>query len=113
MTLINNWIKNYQEIRPNTKIIIDDARFINIKSILKSANALINIDFLSLGLEITNGFTLSTLENLINNVFDEYKCAIIIFKYNFYRGNWKNTREKSKKLLNSEGYQLLFPDVTK
>lgn len=110
---INKWKEDYKKLRPNTEIVIDDTRFTNIDTILKKNNAPKNIDFLFLGLVEFNSFTLSTLENLIKTIFNNYKFRICIIRHDFYKGNKKNTRELSRELLSNKGYELLFPDVTK
>jgi len=74
-------------------------------------NAPKNIDYLQIDLEVSNRSTLTTLELLNNNVFNEYKFATVTFEHDIYDGDKFNTRLDSRKIFLNRGYILVFPDV--
>jgi hypothetical protein len=92
--------------------IIDDARNINYKKILDTYRFPECIDYLQIDLDVDNRSTLDTLELLDNTVFDKYTFATVTFEHDIYRGNYFDTREKSRKIFKNRGYILIFPDVS-
>lgn len=102
----------YEEMRPNSTHVINDATKIDYVQLLKDTNAPSNIDYLQIDLEVSNRSTLTTLEILDNTVFDNYKFAIITFEHDIYTGDYFNTRQASREILLRRGYVLVFPDVT-
>ena len=107
----NSWISYYNLERPNSIHIINDATKINYNELLKYNNAPKNIDYLQIDLEVSNRSTLTTLELLNNNVFNEYKFATVTFEHDIYDGDKFNTRLDSRKIFLNRGYILVFPDV--
>jgi hypothetical protein len=107
----NSWIPLYNLERPNSIYVINDATRINYYKLLKQNNAPKNIDYLQIDLEVCNRSTLTTLELLNNNVFDEYKFATVTFEHDIYDGDRFNTRLASREIFTNRGYILAFPDV--
>jgi len=107
----NSWISYYNLERPNSIYIINDATKINYNELLSYYNAPKNIDYLQIDLEVSNRSTLTTLELLNNNVFNEYKFATVTFEHDIYDGDKFNTRLDSRKIFLNRGYILVFPDV--
>lgn len=107
-----SYYKNkYEQHRPNSIYIIDDARNINYKKVLDDNKFPKNIDYLQIDLDVDNKSTLDTLILLDNTVFDTYKFSTITFEHDYYRGNFFNTREISREIFKKRGYLLVFPDV--
>lgn len=106
-----NWISHYNLERPNSIYVINDATQINYNQLLKQNNAPKNIDYLQIDLEVCNRSTLTTLELLNNNVFNEYKFATVTFEHDIYDGDRFNTRLESREIFLNRGYILVFPDV--
>ena len=107
-----SYYKNkYEQHRPNSIYIIDDARNINYKKVLDDNKFPKNIDYLQIDLDVDNKSTLDTLILLENTVFDTYKFSTITFEHDYYRGNFFNTREISREIFKKRGYLLVFPDV--
>ena len=106
-----SWIPLYKTHRPNSSYIINDATQINYNELLKQNNAPKNMDYLQVDLEVCNRSTLTTLELLNNNVFNEYKFATVTFEHDIYDGDRFNTRLASREIFSNRGYILVFPDV--
>jgi len=106
-----SWIPLYKLERPNSIYIINDATQINYNELLKENNAPKNIDYLQIDLEVSNRSTLTTLELLNSNVFNEYKFATVTFEHDIYDGDRFNTRLASREIFSNRGYILVFPDV--
>lgn len=107
----NSYKKLYEIYRPNSIHIFQDARKIEYNSILKENNFPKNIDYLQVDLEVDNSSTIDTLELLNTDIFDEYKFSVITFEHDIYRGDYFNTRERSREIFNKKGYIIVFPDV--
>ena len=92
--------------------VIGDARNIDYKGMLQYYKFPKNIDYLQIDLDVDNRSTLDTLELLDKTVFDEYTFATVTFEHDIYRGDFFNTREKSRNIFKNRGYILMFPDVS-
>jgi hypothetical protein len=101
----------YQEHRPNSIHVINDATKIDYRTLLESNNMPVNMDYLQIDLEVSNGSTLSTLEKLNNEVFDTYKFATVTFEHDIYASNFRNTRLVSRQIFESRGYVRVFDDI--
>jgi len=101
----------YKLHRANSKYLIQDATTIDFKTTLENLNFPVNIDYLQIDLEVDNESTIKTLENLNNQIMDKYKFATITFEHDIYRGDFFNTRQKSREIFTNHGYILVFPDV--
>ena len=58
----NKWLNDYKIHRPNSIHIINDASKIDYKNLFETNNVPLNIDYLQIDLEVTNGSTLNTLK---------------------------------------------------
>ena len=106
----NKYLYEWNELRPNSKHIINDALNINYKNLLKDSPK--NIDYLSLDLEVSNGSTIKTLEKFDIEIMNEYKFAVITFEHDLYNsGDYKETRIKSRNIFKKHGYIPVFKDI--
>jgi len=101
----------YKEHRPNSVHVIDDATKVDYKTIFQINNMPREMDYLQIDLDVDNRSTLTTLEILDNDIFDNYKFATITFEHDIYRGNHFDTREKSREIFKKRGYVCVFRDV--
>jgi len=92
--------------------VLNDATQVNYRQILESNNFPIDMDYLQIDLDVNNKSTLNTLLLLNNTVFDKYKFATITFEHDIYTGNYFDTRNISRNILQNRGYMLVFPDVS-
>jgi hypothetical protein len=106
-----SFLKEYQEHRPNSIPIINDARAIDYVDELRKANFPRNMDYLQIDLDVDNKSTLDVLLKLSNTVFHEYKFATVTFEHDIYRGDYFNTRTLSRAIFESHGYVRIFSDV--
>ena len=61
--------------------------FIDYKNLFETNNVPLNIDYLQIDLEVTDGSTLTTLKKLDREIMDNYKFAIITFEHDIYHTN--------------------------
>lgn len=108
-----SYIESYKEHRPNSIYLIQDATKINYKEEFEKANMPRNLDYLQIDLEIFDRSTLTVLEILENQLMKQYRFATITFEHDIYRdgGNGYNTRQKSREILERNGYVRIFSDV--
>lgn len=99
----------YVEKRPNSIHVIQDATTVDYMEKLSSFPK--DMDYLQIDLEVDNRSTLTTLELLDNTVFDTYRFATVTFEHDIYRGDYFNTRDRSREIFQNRGYILMFPDV--
>jgi hypothetical protein len=99
------------KIHRTSKYIIQDATTINYLELFQRYNFPKDMDYLQIDLEVDNRSTLSTLELLDKTLFREYKFATVTFEHDIYRGNYFDTRKKSRDIFEKNGYILVFPDV--
>jgi len=102
----------YKIHRPNSIYTINDARFVNYREILDNNHFPVNIDYLQIDLDVDNKSTLDTFLLLNKTVFDKYKFASITFEHDIYSGNYFDTQNISRQILNERGYVLVFPNVS-
>jgi hypothetical protein len=107
----SGFLPKYQQIRPKSIHLINDARNINYLEELRKSNYPKNMDFLQIDLEVENRSTIDVLEQFNSNVFGEYKFATVIFETDIYRGDWYNTRARSREIFEANGYVRVFSDV--
>jgi hypothetical protein len=107
----DSYRKLYELHRPNSIHIFQDARTIDYNKILKENNFPNKMDYLQIDLEVNNKSTIDTLELLNNTIFSEYKFSIVTFEHDIYKGDYFNTRERSREIFLENGYIIVFPDV--
>jgi len=103
--------KEYKIHRPQSIIILDDARKVDYRKILDENSFPKDLDYLQVDLEVNNRSTLDTLEKLDETIFGTYRFATVTFEHDIYTGDYFNTRQKSRELFDNQGYILVFPDV--
>ena len=108
----SKWKKEWDISRPNTNLYIKDAREVDYGKLLNDNNMPEKIDYLSFDIEAENSSTIMTLYQLEKTALDKYKFGIVTFEHDIYRGDFYNTRKKSRELFKKHGYILTFPDVT-
>ena len=105
------WLNDYKRVRPNSIHVINDATQIDYKNLFETNNVPLNIDYLQIDLEVTDGSTLTTLKKLDREIMDNYKFAIITFEHDIYHTNYLNTRLVSRQIFENRGYLRVFSDV--
>jgi hypothetical protein len=108
----DSFLPLYQEHRPNSLYIINDATKVDYKKFFEENNVPLTLDYLQIDLEADNGSTIKTLENLDDQIFDKYKFATVTFEHDIYHTNCNNTREKSREIFNKRGYFCVFQDIS-
>jgi hypothetical protein len=101
----------YQQLRPNSIHIINDATKIEYNTIFERNNVPFEIDYLQIDLDANNGSTIQTLEKLNDEVFDTHKFATVTFEHDIYHTNFGNTRLRSREIFKSRGYVCVFEDI--
>jgi hypothetical protein len=101
----------YVQKRPNSIHVINDATKIDYAALFAANNVPTQIDYLQVDLEVENSSTIVTLEKLNTEVFDRYTCAVITFEHDIWRGDYYNTRMRSRELLANRGYVRVFSDI--
>lgn len=101
----------YKQHRPNSIHILEDATKIDYKSVFENNNMPSVMDYLQVDLEVNNSSTITTLQILDNELFDNYKFATVTFEHDIYTGDYYNTRKKSREIFNKRGYKCVFPDI--
>lgn len=105
------FLPRYKIERPNSIPIINDARLIDYKSAFETNNMPTNMDYLQIDLDVDNQSTIQTLEKVNSDLLDTYKFAAITFEHDIYRGNYYDTRARSRSILENRGYLRVFSDV--
>ena len=105
------FLSEYKKHRPNSIHLMQDATTIDYKKVLDENKFPKSIDYLQIDLEVDNRSTLTTLEILEDTVFDDYTFAVITFEHDIYRGDFFNTRMRSREIFNKRGYIRVFEDV--
>lgn len=106
-----SFLQLYQQHRPNSAHVINNATQIDYKTLFESNSFPVNVDYLQIDLEANNGSTIRTLEKLDDEVLDKHKFATVTFEHDIYHTNYDNTREKSRAIFKKRGYVRVFEDV--
>ena len=104
----SNLAKKYRE---NRKAILleTDALSIDYTSLLQQHYPdQYNIDYLQLDIEPAH----NTYEVLLKIPFDKYKFAVITYEHDYYVDVTKSFRNKSRKYLQEQGYQMVVNDIS-
>jgi hypothetical protein len=101
----------YKQHRPNSIHIIGDATKIDYKSEFENNNMPAEMDYLQVDLDVNNRSTITTLQILDSDLFDNYKFATVTFEHDIYTGDHYNTRKKSREIFEKRGYKCVFPDI--
>ena len=107
-----HWLPQYKAERPNSIHVINDARKVDYKKLLDDNNFPKVMDYLQIDLEVENESTMDVLELLDRTIFDTYKFATITFEHDSYRGDFFNTKNRSRAIFEKRGYVRVFSDVS-
>ena len=94
--------EKWDSLRPNTKLIINDALSIDYLSLFQEYKIPNIIDYLSIDLEPPQ----LTLECLFKIPFDHYRFNVITFETDAYRGGGEQRKSISREYLQNLGYVL-------
>jgi hypothetical protein len=101
----------YETKRPLSMYQISDARTVPYRAILDNNDFPTDIDYLQVDLDVDNRSTLDVIELLDKTILNKYRFACMTIEHDAYRGNYFNTRQSSRQILQARGYILAFPDV--
>jgi hypothetical protein len=107
----SKYLPSYKQHRPNSIHVIQDATTIDYKNLFEANDVPVQMDYLQIDLEVDNGSTIQTLETLNNEVLDTYTFATVTFEHDIYRGDFYNTRMRSRQILEERGYVCVFKDI--
>jgi len=107
----SEYLPSYKQHRPNSIHVIQDATTIDYKNLFEANDVPVQIDYLQIDLETDNGSTIQTLEKLNREVLDTYTFATVTFEHDIYRGDFYNTRMRSRQILEERGYVCVFKDI--
>ena len=71
-----------------------------------------NLDYLQIDLDATNGSSLEALKLMDSTIFDTYKFATVTFEHDIWQGDCFDTRNVSRTIFDKRGYVRVFQDVT-
>lgn len=107
----SKYLPSYKQHRSNSIHVIQDATTIDYKNLFEANDVPLQMDYLQIDLEVDNGSTIQTLETLNNEVLDTYTFATVTFEHDIYRGDFYNTRMRSRQILEERGYVCIFKDI--
>jgi hypothetical protein len=106
-----SFLELYKAHRPNSIYVLEDATKIDYKTLFETHNMPTDMGYLQIDLDVNNRSTLTTLEKLDNEIFDNHKFATITFEHDIYTGSWYDTRSLSRDIFKTRGYISVFKDV--
>lgn len=101
------FVNEYNSVRKN-KVTLADATKVNYKKILKELAPDGVVDYLQLDCEPSK----TTFDILLMIPFDLFKFAVITYEHDHYVDITRSYRFKSRKYLESMGYELVVSDVS-
>lgn len=107
----SKYLPSYKQHRPNSIHVIQDATTIDYKNLFEANDVPLQMDYLQIDLEADNGSTIQTLEKLNREVLDAYTFATVTFEHDIYRGDFYNTRMRSRQIFEERGYVCVFKDI--
>ena len=96
------------EEQRNNKIICKDATQIDYPKLLRENYSTNVIDYLQVDIEPSR----TTFEALLSIPFEDYKFAVITYEHDYYVDMTNTYRDKSRRYLESLGYELVVPNVS-
>jgi len=104
-----NFANDYRAQRPKTSVLCQDALTTDYDALIQYYYGDIKvIDYLQLDIEPAA----STYQALLKIPFDRYDFAVITYEHDYYADMSRSYRAKSRKYLESMGYELVIADVT-
>jgi hypothetical protein len=107
----SRFLQSYKQHRPASIYLIGDATKIDYADEFRKANFPSVVDYLQIDLEVNNGSTLLTLQNLERQLMSDYKFATVTFEHDIYRGDHYNTRASSREIFERNGYVRVASNV--
>lgn len=110
----SKFLASYQEKRPNSIHVMQDATTIDYSALFEQHNVCQNIDYLQIDLDVQGEkSTLKTLQLLDRDILDKHKFAVVTFEHDiYYAFNTKpTTRDISRQIFKKHGYYPVFKDV--
>lgn len=99
-------VKRFKASRLNP-IICADATQVDYDSLLKQTNLPTDIDYLQIDTEPSS----TSFEVLLSIPFDKYRFAVVTFEHDHAVDFSRTYREKSRRYLKSQGYEMIVPDI--
>lgn len=109
--ICSTFLQDYQIHRPLAFHIIMDATQVDYEKVLGQYGFPSYIDYLQIDLDVDNRSTLDTLELMERTVFDKHVFGVVTFEHDIYRGDFFNTRARSREIFEKHGYIRIFSDV--
>ena len=104
-----NFVDDYRAQRPKTSVLCQDALTTDYNELIQHYYGNIEvIDYLQLDIEPAA----STYQALLKIPFDRYDFAVITYEHDYYADMSRSYKQKSRKYLESMGYELVVADVT-
>lgn len=105
--ILQEEVDKFKAARKNN-VYCQDAVATDYRDFLRKANLGKQIDYLQLDCDPPH----NTYEILLAIPFDEYKFAVITYEHDFYADETKTFRDKSRKYLQEQGYELLVTNIS-
>ena len=106
LEILDHEVAKFREHRSNPVHHVDATK-INYRTFLRSLNMGNDFDYLQLDCEPPS----TTFEILLGIPFDEFRFAVITFEHDYYTDITRSYRDKSRKYLLSQGYELVAADI--
>jgi len=103
----NNLVNKFNGTRDNF-CLLQDATNANYDKILSDTNWGTDWDYLQLDCEPAN----NTFKALSQIPFEKYRFAVITYEHDYHCDNTKSYRDKSRKYLESKGYELVVDNIS-
>jgi hypothetical protein len=103
----SNLVNKFNGIRDNF-CLLQDATNANYDKILSDTNWGTDWDYLQLDCEPAN----NTFKALSQIPFEKYRFAVITYEHDYYCDNTKSYRDRSRKYLESKGYELVVDNIS-
>ena len=107
-----NFLNAYKVHRPRSVYVMGDASKVAYDQVLRQHHFPDKIDYLQIDLDVDNRSTLTTLEYFDKHVFPKHKFGVVTFEHDIYRGDYFQTRVKSREIFNKHGYVRIFSNVS-
>jgi hypothetical protein len=105
--ILQEEVDKFKAARKNS-VFCQDAVATDYRDFLRKLNLGKEIDYLQLDCDPPH----NTYEILLAIPFDEYKFATITYEHDYYADETKSFRDKSRKYLQEQGYELLVTNIS-
>lgn len=107
-----SFLTAYQLHRPRSIYVMGDASKVDYDKVLEQNHFPNKIDYLQIDLDVDNRSTLTTLEYFDKHVFPKHTFGVVTFEQDIYRGDYFQTRSKSREIFQKHGYVRVFGNVS-